>query len=61
MGGPNLDALVAILVLSLTVFAAVGIGVMVASWAVQGILFTFGHRQERESAPVLVPSETHGD
>jgi hypothetical protein len=56
-----LDALVAILVLSLTVFAAVGIGVMVASWAVQGILFTFGHRQERESAPVLVPSETHGD
>jgi len=51
----------AILGRSLTVFAAVGIGVMVARWAVQGILFTFGHRQERESAPVLVPSETHGD
>jgi hypothetical protein len=56
-----LDALVAILVLSLTVFAAVGVGVMVASWAVQSILFLFGHRQERELTPVLVPSETHGD
>jgi hypothetical protein len=56
-----LDALSAILVLSLTVFAAVGVGVLVASWAVNGILYAFGHHQERELGPVLVPSETHGD
>jgi len=56
-----LDALVAILVLSLTVFAAVAVGVMVAGWAVNSILYLFGHRPEPESAPVLVPSETHGD
>jgi hypothetical protein len=56
-----LDALVAILVLSLTVFAAVGVGVIAASWAVNSILYAFGHQQQPESTPVLVPSETHGD
>ncbi len=58
-----MDALVAILVLSLTVFAAVGIGVMVAGWAVNGILYMFSHshRQQPELSPVLVVSETHGD
>jgi hypothetical protein len=56
-----LDALVAILVLSLTVFSAVAVGVMVANWAVHGILYAFGHREKPELAPVLVPSETHGD
>jgi hypothetical protein len=56
-----LDALVAILVLSLTVFAAVGIGVLVAGWAVNGILYLFSQRQQPELSRVLVPSETHGD
>jgi hypothetical protein len=56
-----LDALVAILVLSLTVFAAVGVGVMVAGWVVNGILYAFSQRQQPDLAPVLIPSETHGD
>jgi hypothetical protein len=47
-------------VLSLTVFASVGIGVVAASWVVNAILYAF-NRQPREIAPAFIPSETHGD
>ena len=56
-----MNALVATFILILTVVVSLSIGVMVASWLVQAVLFAFGHRQQRELAPVLVPSETHGD
>jgi len=49
---------VAILVLCSTVLAAVGIGVLAASWLLNGILDAFGSHT-MESATVLVPSQTH--
>jgi hypothetical protein len=56
-----LNALVATFILILTVVVSLSIGVMAAGWLVQAVLFAFGHRQQREVAPVLVPSQTHGD
>jgi hypothetical protein len=56
-----LNALVATLILILTVIVSLSLGVMAAGWMVQGVLYAFGHRQQRLPAPVLVPSETHGD
>ena len=53
-----MNALVAILVLCSTVMAAVGIGVLAASWLLNGILDAFGSRT-MEAATVLVPSQTH--
>jgi hypothetical protein len=54
-----LNALVATLVLFSTVIASLGLGVLAASWVVNGILSAFGHRPQAEAAPVLVPSQTH--
>jgi hypothetical protein len=56
--GPNLNVLVATLVLFLTVVAALGLGVWAAGWLVNSILDAFGGRTQSEAA-VLVPSETH--
>jgi hypothetical protein len=57
-GGPNLNALVATLVLFSTVVVSVGLGVWAASCVVNTILNALGHRQQ-DNAPVLVPSQTH--
>jgi hypothetical protein len=54
-----LNAFVATLVLFSTVVAAVGLGVVAASWVVNGILDAFGHRTQQETASVLIPSQTH--
>jgi hypothetical protein len=54
-----LNAWVATLVLFSTVVAAVGLGVWAAGWVVNGILDAFGSRAQPESAPVLIPSQTH--
>jgi hypothetical protein len=56
-----LNALLATLILILTVVVALALGVIAASWMVQAVLFTFGHRSRSGAAPVLVPSQTHGD
>jgi hypothetical protein len=54
-----LNAFVATLVLFSTVVAAVGLGVSASGWVVNGILDAFGGRAQQESAPVLIPSQTH--
>jgi hypothetical protein len=54
-----LNAFVATLVLFSTVVAAVGLGVLAAGWVVNGILDAFGSRTRQESAPMLIPSQTH--
>jgi hypothetical protein len=54
-----LNALLATLVLFSTVVAAVGLGVLAASWVVNGILDTFGPRTHEPSAPALIPTQTH--
>jgi hypothetical protein len=56
-----LNALVASLILILTVVVSLALGVMTASWLVQTVLFAFGHRPERQAPQVLIPSQTHGD
>jgi len=54
-----LNAFVATLVLFSTVLASLGLGVLAASWVVNAILYSFGPRTQQESAPVLIPSQTH--
>ena len=55
-----MNAFVATLVLFSTVVVSLGLGVLAASWAVNGILDAFGNRSKREAAsPALVPSQTH--
>jgi hypothetical protein len=56
-----LSALVATLVLFLTVVASVGLGIVAASWAVNAILFLFGTRRTERLGPILVPSQSQGD
>lgn len=57
--GPNLNVLVATLVLFFTVIAALGLGVWAAGWLVNSILDAFGGRTQTEAAAVLIPSQTH--
>ena len=54
-----MNALVATFVLFSTVVASLGLGVLVAGWAVNSILDIFGHRRQEEAAPMLMPSQTH--
>ena len=54
-----MNAFVATLVLFSTVLASLGLGVLAASWVVNGILYAFGSRTQQEPAPVLIPSQTH--
>jgi hypothetical protein len=54
-----LNAFVATLVLFSTVVAAVGLGVLAAGWVVNAILDAFGSRTQQDSAPMLIPSQTH--
>jgi len=54
-----LNVWLATLVLSLTVCASVGLGVLAASWVVSGVLYALGDRAQSPAAPVLRTSETH--
>ena len=56
--GPNLNALVATLVLFSTVIASLGLGVWASNWAVNFVLDALGNRSQSEAA-VLVPTQTH--
>jgi len=54
-----LNAYLATIVLFSTVLAALGLGVLAASWVVTGILDTFGPRTHEEAAPAFIPTQTH--
>jgi hypothetical protein len=54
-----LNAFLATIVLFSTVVAALGLGVLAASWVVNGILDTFGPRTHDEARPTLIPTQTH--
>jgi hypothetical protein len=54
-----LNAYLATIVLFSTVVAALGLGVLSASWVVNGILDTFGPRTHEEAAPAFIPTQTH--
>jgi len=54
-----LNAFVATIILFSTVLAAVGLGVVAASWVVNGILDAFGPRTHEAVAPAFIPTQTH--
>jgi hypothetical protein len=55
-----LNPIVATLVLFSTVVAALGLGVLAATWMVSAILHAFGPRSEQEAvASPLIPSQNH--
>jgi hypothetical protein len=54
-----LNAYLATIVLFSTVLAALGLGVLTASWVVAGILDMFGPRTHEEAAPAFIPTQTH--
>ena len=54
-----MNAYLATVVLFSTVLAALGLGVLAASWVVNGILDTFGPRTHDEAAPAFIPTQTH--
>jgi len=54
-----LNAYLATIVLFSTVVAALGLGVLAASWVVNGILDTFGPRTHEQAPPTLIPTQTH--
>jgi uncharacterized membrane protein (DUF485 family) len=54
-----LNAYLATIVLFSTVLAALGIGVLAASWVVTGILDAFGPRTHENAAPAFIPTQTH--
>lgn len=56
----KLNALIATLILFLTVVFAVSLGILAAYWLVNALLYLLGHRQNT-AAPVLVERHASGD
>jgi hypothetical protein len=54
-----LNAFLATIILFSTVVAAVGLGVVMASWVVNGILDSLGPRTHEDVSPALIPTQTH--
>ena len=56
----TLNAILASLILFLTVVVSVSAGVFMAYWTMNGLLLALGHRRQ-ESAPILVQHHASGD